>query len=300
MNHPKNLQEAYKLLPPSVKTRLGGGCQSLQELEVCCRVVERLGGWAVVLVAMECYVIPVQTRVMYSLEDLVWYVCMTTGYEKCTRVKRADDMVGNNVWALFRACKAKHAKFNARKYVSRLSCARIDSTFAQDSAGCWWSGESDLDVYPRKESKGWNKVNVYFKDVWKDVVTYNQEIGAHFAHHLTLSVGMLNDQASSWLIWLTGAVPNCGMDAYALCAVFSGRPKHLKALNTVGKAIGCQKHVWGRDICELTTLAGRGVAPVDPDDDVRTRVELEPFLEEKAAVCDPVLLRKCIKNGGGR
>jgi hypothetical protein len=196
-------------------------------------------------------------------------------------------------------CKVKkkyenYLKDRTRVNVPRKKHVTSTSSFVDDSENCWWTGNSDLDVFPRKKNVGTRKVNVFFSDVWKDALTYHKRVAGVFGHHVALSAGMYNDQASSWLVWLVASFSHLGASAFAICEMFSGREKCLKGLNTYGKSIGVQQHEWGRDVCELTTMAGRGVAPVDAVADVRTRVDVDAFLTEKAAVCDKGLLRKCI------
>jgi hypothetical protein len=106
---------------------------------------------------------------------------------------------------------------------------------------------------------------------------------------------MYNDEASAWLIWLVACTDGLGGAAFALADMGSGRPTFLKELNTVGKSLGCQRYSWGCNVCELNTLAGRGVKPVDVKADVTPRLDRDAFLTEKAAVTDLAKLRKCVR-----
>lgn len=259
--------------------------------------MEPLGGWAVVLVASECYTIPVQAEQDFTVDDIVWYVLICSDVEPDARNPRSSLIASKNPWAVYlhKCRKYERLCMDAGRGASALPIPSEKSSFAYDSSCSWWSGKSDLDVYPRKKQAGWSKVNVFFSDVWKDVLKYFRSTAYVYARTHSLSAGMYNDEASSWLIWLCATTPKLHHRSFAICEVLSGRRKTLKRLTTVAKSLGCQRLPWGRDICELNTLAGRGVAPVDILKDVRTRVDKAAFLKEKAAVCDPVLLRECIR-----
>lgn len=294
MSRPTSRGEAIKLLPQSVRLRLGGRCRTLSEVHVCCEVVRSLGGWAVVLVASECFCIPVQPKSDFDLADLVWYTCMCLGFEP-------DSKNGNhpsptrNLWAVYISKVKVYEHFLHRYKPGAEVRPPHGATFEQCSDGCWWRGKTDLTVFPRKQNRGEKKVNVWFSDIWRDVVNYFNRVAFIFGRSKSLSSGMFNDEASAWLLWLVATHESLGAEAFALADIGSGRPKFLKLLNTFAKSLGSQRYDWGCNVCELNTLSGRGVAPVDVDADVRPRIDLDAFLLNKAAVCDLGKLRKCIK-----
>lgn len=291
--HPRTRQEAISRLPHSVTVRLGRRCESVEEAEVCCRVASATcGGWAAVLAASEVFVIPIQTKCDFTLEDVVWYVGIQGKLDGASLRSSSDRRAKRN----FKKWRERSVYYqNLLDTLPLLEPAR-DDTFRGTSEGAWWrKHDDDRKVFPDKRHSAIHKVNLRFCDVWYDCRTYYGEVAKVVAKCSPILRNMLNDEATSWLMWLCGTYTKLGGAAFATVEVFALRPDALKALNTVSKSLGVQRFTWGRDVCELNTLAGRGVGGLDVQQDVRTRIDMAAFLNEKAAVCDPVRLRECIK-----
>jgi hypothetical protein len=168
--------------------------------------------------------------------------------------------------------------------------------FDSNSEGCWWKGAvRDTDVFPHKFGARTVKINIRFDDLWADVRRAYPEVAAIVGGDRLVLEGMYNDEACGWLLYLCGAFSTLGPAAFALVRVFGKDASFLKELNTVAKSVGAQAKRWGTCVCELGTLAGRGVGALDASSDVRTRVDPDAFMQEKAAVCDRALLTRCIE-----
>lgn len=105
------------------------------------------------MAASECFVIPIQAPVDFSLDDLVWYICISMNDESDTRNPGGSHVKSKNVWGLYVNKKKKYER--AIKCRTRLEGKSVSQTssFSEDSSGCWWNGKSDLDVFPRKKSE---------------------------------------------------------------------------------------------------------------------------------------------------
>lgn len=308
----KSLETVRASLPISVRNRLATKCQSVREAVACCGIAREVAGArGALLVALEVYVIPIQLAGGCAVEDLFWYIEETTDLKAVGKsVKKGDysvsgvgtyrsqknlvDMaLSKNFTYLCSVFRSKMV--SGKRLLSEPSSPDLNE-FQRSSSGCWWSGaKTDTLVFPKKKNKSVVKQNLRFDHVWRDVRDRYPELAYVVGTEKCVLEGMYNDEAVGWLIWMCGACTNMSSGAPALCAIAAKRENVLKKLNTMVKSLGMQKMGWGCDICELTTLAGRGVNVDQPSKDVSTRISEKRFKDEKAAVCDKERLAHCIK-----
>lgn len=299
------------LLPKSVLSRLTRKCETVREAVLTTNVARAAAGpKGALIAALECYKIPVQLTGGCTLEDLLWYIDeMYDGVFR--RGEKGPDWSasGNGTYrsqrnvtskltsSVFRAkCMELNDKLTRTPRLPPVEDSDDLSEFQRYSSGCWWKGAvRDTLVFPKKQNKKVVKQNLRFDHVWKDVRDRYGGIAMLAGTDKSVLADMYNDEAVGWLIWMCGAFANLGVGAVALCSLAAKKPEVLKTLNTYVKALGLQKTGWGCDVCELLTLSGRGVNVDPPGKDVRTRVNKELFLKEKAAVCDISKLKHHIR-----
>jgi hypothetical protein len=204
------------------------------------------------------------------------------------------------VWAkgeLFRHYEGLQKRYaKEMSEVPRDECVSPDVDWEALSEGTWWYGKGeDLDIFPERFGAPGQKTNIRFKRLWRDVCQYYSGVAYVVGRNEMILKGMSHDEACGWLMWMCATQDILGVASIAFTAVFGQHQKFLKLLNTAVKAFGLQRAPWGCSVAELTTLIGRGVGQVSPDEDVRTRINLADFLAEKAAVCDDRRLRACIR-----
>lgn len=86
--------------------------------------------------------------------------------------------------------------------------------------------------------------------------------------------GLSDDQLCSCLLYAAAVSRHINFDnAFRVAIVSVREPTCAKALSDILKAMGGNMHWLGRQLCELQTLQGRGVAPVNLDDDAARRLE---------------------------
>lgn len=167
--------------------------------------------------------------------------------------------------------------------------------FKDASEGTWWQGKKETEAFPVVKGTKDQKVNLWFKNVWKDCVKYFPEVAGYLAKDRELLGGMHNTQATAWTIWACGAYRSLGKWAFAVMRAFAKDKQALKRMNVFVKGIGVHRHEWGAQLCELKTMYGRAGNDRDADEDVRGRIDLKTFLKEKAAAVDPDQLRKSVR-----
>lgn len=160
--------------------------------------------------------------------------------------------------------------------------------------------EDDRLVYPLKEaSYAHTKVNLFFRDVHKDMASLNA--GGEGPRALQLffkwlgNSAMANDEATAWLLWTFSALKFFSEHQVSGILLISSDDKALKRLNNLVKASGVGSSLAKAILVELTCLRGRGVQPLDYDDEWSGRVDRAYFLKHKAAVIDPAKLRKAVR-----
>jgi hypothetical protein len=164
------------------------------------------------------------------------------------------------------------------------------------SRGCWWEGVAkETDVFPIKFGAATQKINVTFTELWLEVRRFYPDVASIVGRDTGILRGMYNDEACGWLVWMCGVRSTIGLAGVAMLRAYGTEYKMYKELNTYAKALGLQSKEWGPLLCELSTLWGRGVGGLDMEDDIRTRTDVQAFLNEKAAVCDTVRLRECVR-----
>lgn len=303
-----SLEMVEAATPKSVRRRFFDKCGTVKEALVCCEVARAVAGSRAALnAAMRCFSIPVQYGDV-TLEDMLWWTeenILRGGKRIVHRTGKKIDR--SNRFGLEGKPVNRSSKYHALvfRYLEilskhhRLPQIEFDAepSFARDSVGCWWEGaQSDRDVFPRKFRSKDHKINIRFDQLWRDVRQTYPDVAFLVGSDRTILEGCVNDEASAWLIWMCGAFSSLGPGCVALCRTYRRDPSFLKELNTNVKASGAQSTPWGCSVCELNTLAGRGVGGLDMENDVRTRINRDDFLREKAAVCDPDRLRRCIRS----
>jgi hypothetical protein len=141
----------------------------------------------------------------------------------------------------------------------------------------------DRAVYPIKHHVGAaTKVNLFFRDVYKDVRHRYPDVGDFWWENRSLTVGMANDEATGWLIWLCCSFKHFEKaDLKALIGGFSDN-KWYKTMSNSIKALGLSTVDWANLLVETVALRGRGVDVPDPWEDIRCRVDERKFVEEKS------------------
>jgi hypothetical protein len=154
----------------------------------------------------------------------------------------------------------------------------------------------DRSFYPLKEHvSATTKVNIFFKDVLVDARRFFPNAYNVWSTVLDRTYGMMNDEASGWLIWLTTAME---VFDHALCVrVLINWDKHsvLKNLSNTVKALGLAGTRAGSHLVELGVLRGRSVDVPRPEDDVTARIDKTIFDNTKAAHVDISDLRRAIR-----
>jgi hypothetical protein len=141
--------------------------------------------------------------------------------------------------------------------------------------------ENDRLRYPLKSHIGaMTKVNVFFRDVFKDVVEYHEEVADVWACADT--GGMFNDEASGWVIWLVVASKLVSVDEAMGMMLTLRSGENAKAFTNAIKGLGLTTTGWGSLVCETSCLKGRGVGDPDPNEDVLGRVSKKQFEEKKS------------------
>lgn len=286
---PTSRTEALRRLPKSVASRLGSNkCSSLDEARVVVRLAETVcGPWAGIMCAFECYCIPVQYAGSYEVSDLLWYISIK----------------GNGVLADFRrylrvlSSLAEEKRFGlVRPYeCDRGYSHRTNHKFRDYSRWAWWGSSSALEVFPVKKDVPEQKINLWFEDVWVDMVTFFPEVAMYLGRFRAALYGCRNDEATAWSMWVCSSFRAMGLDAIALCATIRRNAEALKDLNVLVKALGLQSSELGPLLCELNTLSGRGVRVPSPIEDIGPRVRMSTFRKEKLAYVDPGKLRSAIR-----
>jgi hypothetical protein len=144
--------------------------------------------------------------------------------------------------------------------------------------------DDDRALFPLKENAmSGTKVNLFFRDVWKDAKQYHREAAAVLSNNACWFDGMYNDEATGWLIWF------CAMymaDKEIAVSIMRLKTDYvlLGGLSDAVKQSGCFETTNGRMVCELRSLAGRGASNPDPDGDVKGRIDLETFKEKKSCL----------------
>ncbi|BAU79486.1 RNA dependent RNA polymerase [Diatom colony associated dsRNA virus 3] len=298
--------EVRRRLPSSVLSRLDGTCHTLKEAEVCIGVAERAAGTIGMLyVADNIFDIPVQVPGdSVCFDELLYYLVK---YQAKPDTFTHGGGVARGTRRKKRRVVSVKGDLMAQYHSKVLSfCSIMDEPLSEGpvgpdtawdtlSAKAWWAGKEDLDVFPERFGTPFDKTNIRFKRLWRDVCQYFPRVARVVRRERVILQGYTHDEACGWLIWLCASQEILGGAALAFVAVFGKHAKFLKLLNTAVKAFGLQQARWGSAVCELSTLAGRGVGELVPDEDVRTRVDYAAFLEEKAAVCERGRLRSCIE-----
>lgn len=139
---------------------------------------------------------------------------------------------------------------------------------------------SMLDVFPLKKNPcAVTKVHCRTDNMYQGLV---EDLGAKRARGVLKKIWLRRyvegrptyaDEAAGWLLWVACAM-KCGFDADLLV----DQPySFLKELSNVVKGLGVANTPWGNLIVEMGALAGRSVAPVDIDVEMRKRCEPDTF-----------------------
>jgi hypothetical protein len=150
-----------------------------------------------------------------------------------------------------------------------ISSARVPSSVLDST--------DDRSVFPLKETIcARTKVNVFFRDVWKDAKTFYPDGASYLARNSHLMEGMYNDQASAWVIWF---VVMFGIDQSVAKSVLEVARDNdvLSDLSDTVKQAGAASERVGAMIVELRSLTGRGASKPDPDGDVENRIDMDKF-----------------------
>ncbi|GIM62248.1 RNA dependent RNA polymerase [viral metagenome] len=292
-------------LPRDLERALKSGCRNLTEAMEATERAGQLGGPRSGLIfAAKCFDIPIQYSGDCAIEDVIEMLYDIGVTDTCSDVN-IDALAKKKVKFMGERKRAGPGVFGqlVRSYHDKLSKndrlpseQHILGTSRAYSVGTWWQGQHPKDVFLVKRSAKVIKVNLNFSDVWRDTCDYYPKLACVIGKNTALLAGMTNDEATSWVIWLCATHHLLGAAGFAILHAYGRDAKFLKALNTYVKALGLNGRKWGRALCELTTLAGRGVGGLDMWDDIRTRVRLADFKREKAAECDMQRLRECVKS----
>uniref|UniRef100_A0A2V0RBR4 RdRp n=1 Tax=viral metagenome TaxID=1070528 RepID=A0A2V0RBR4_9ZZZZ len=139
----------------------------------------------------------------------------------------------------------------------------------------------DRKFYPLKQHIGaQTKVNVFFRDVFRDVVEYHEDVS-----DLWVSLGtdgFFNDEASGWLMWLVVAKQVVGLERAAKFFSLLRDEDSAKVISNAVKGLGLTTTGWGSLVCEINCLKGRGVGEPSPNEDVKARIDAKEFIGNKS------------------
>jgi hypothetical protein len=151
-------------------------------------------------------------------------------------------------------------------------------------------------IFEKKSHPGaMNKVNVYWGDVWTDIKKYNSSVAAAMKHEPWRLCGAYEDSAVAIAIYACALSPF--YDSPYRIAVGLGRCRDVaKAVTDVLKALGVNGYEHGALLCEADTLAGRGVRPVDWEQETNYRITPELAAEKVSSFFTEDELRKAVRD----
>lgn len=142
--------------------------------------------------------------------------------------------------------------------------------------------EEDRNLFPVKAHPGaLTKVNVFFRDIWKDAKNEFKEATTWLDGNHAVMEGMYNDQASAWLMWFCACWEYSPEVAVAVITRWSD-VGWLKETSDRVKSLGATRTQLGRLVTELKTMQCRGATELDRDGDVKGRIDKDYFESYKS------------------
>jgi len=260
--------------------------QASYDIDACsrfCEVLSISGHYAAaVYVATQAWIYPVQYN--NSLRDIV--KCM---YLLKKQKLRSDDLFGSKV-----NCYIDQIIWNMDKRVKKDERKNFKNNKQINSHS---STETDIDdrfFFPLKQHPGSKtKVNVFLRDVISDAhLFYNRQF-KHWRELVSKMRGMKNDECTAWLIWYISMVSYDRTLADIMLVKWNDR-NFMKSVTTLVKSLGAANTRVGSMLVECDTLAGRAVRPVDFDEEIKFRTNLQNFKQFKDAKINTSKLRNAV------
>nr|UYL95665.1 MAG: RNA-dependent RNA polymerase [Nanning Totiv tick virus 2] len=116
------------------------------------------------------------------------------------------------------------------------------------------------------------KVGMYAHDAFRALFAQPAAVSRLLCEHWHSLEGLTDDQVAGVLTYYMVCGPSLGYArALDLALLGATQPDHAKALSTAIKSLGWNATSLGSRVCELNTLAGRGVGAVDMHKEIRRR-----------------------------
>jgi hypothetical protein len=138
------------------------------------------------------------------------------------------------------------------------------------------------------------KVNLFLRDVLKDLVTFKPQLLDEVTLLLLHSKGLCNDTVTGLILWFVTAHERLGPTAW-IVAVLIRSLKVMSELNTMVKSFGVLGTNGLELLAEMGSLLGRGSTVLDIHSDIVGRVDKRTFLRDKAAKISQSELRVALE-----